>query len=157
MYVYAKRFMYGTVAGMYEKKKHSSPLEAAQFELEEEAHLRTSEWYQLLSGDDDTSTPLDKYSTNKFHAYLALNCEEVSNPKPLDDEEYIIIERNVSYRRLMQLVTSGQINVVSSYAILLAIRKLRELGIPLMQLNHSNYDIDNNNNNNNNGFSNDGN
>ena len=139
--------MYGTVAGMYEKKKHSSPLEAAQFELEEEAHLRTSEWYPLLSGDDDTSAPLDKYSTNKFHAYLALNCEEVSHPKPLDEEEYIIIERNVSYRRLMQLVTSGQINVVSSYAILLAIRKLRELGIPLMQLNNFNHDNDDKDNN----------
>ncbi len=62
--------MYGTVAGMYEKRKHLSPLEAAQFELEEEA-LRTSEWYPLLSGDDNNTTaPLDKYSTNRFHAYL---------------------------------------------------------------------------------------
>ena len=139
--------MYGTVAGgMYEKKKHSSPLEAAQFELEEEAHLRTSEWYPLLSGDDNTTAPLDKYSTNRFHAYLALNCEEVSQPKPLDEEEYIIIERNVSYQRLMQLVTSGQINLVSSYAILLAIRKLRELGIPLMNLNNSYNNIDRSNN-----------
>ena len=48
----------------------------------------------------------------------------------------------------MQLVTSGQINVVSSYAILLAIRKLRELGIPIMQLNNSNHDNDDKNNNN---------
>ena len=118
---------------MYESKKHLTPLEAAQFELEEEAHLRTTQWFPLLSGENVTA-PLDKYSTNHFYAYLALDCEEVEHPKPLDDEEFIIIERNVTYKKLTELVSTGQINVVSSYAILLGIRKLRELGIPLNKL-----------------------
>jgi hypothetical protein len=36
--------LYGTVAGMFEKDKHQDPLECAQFELEEEAHLETTQW-----------------------------------------------------------------------------------------------------------------
>jgi 8-oxo-dGTP pyrophosphatase MutT (NUDIX family) len=122
--------MYGTVAGMYETKKHSTPLQAAQFELEEEAHLRSNNWHVLLDNENFT-VPIDKYSTNQFYAYLALDCEEVEDPKSLDDEEYIIIERNIPYSRLMELINTGQINMVSSYAILLALRKLTQLGIPL--------------------------
>ncbi|CAN0534828.1 unnamed protein product, partial [Scytosiphon promiscuus] len=35
---------YGVVAGMYEKNKHDSPLQAAKYELEEEAHLLGGTW-----------------------------------------------------------------------------------------------------------------
>eukprot|EP00597_Dinobryon_sp_UTEXLB2267_P008106 CAMPEP_0170088628 /NCGR_PEP_ID=MMETSP0019_2-20121128/22879_1 /TAXON_ID=98059 /ORGANISM="Dinobryon sp., Strain UTEXLB2267" /LENGTH=116 /DNA_ID=CAMNT_0010307015 /DNA_START=357 /DNA_END=707 /DNA_ORIENTATION=+ len=115
---------------MYEAKKHTSPLQAAQFELEEEAHLRSDNWHVLLD-EANFTVPLDKYSTNQFYAYLALDCEELEDPKALDDEEYIIIERNISYSKLMGLISTGQINIVSSYAILLALRKLTQLGIPL--------------------------
>lgn len=123
-----EQFLYGTVAGMYESSKHSSPLEASQHELEEEAHLQTQNWIPLLDSQD-TSMSFDKYSTNRFFPYLALDCTAVANPRSMDDEELITVEHGVPYARVMELISSGQMNVVSSYAILLGVRKLRELGI----------------------------
>ena len=122
------KFISGTVAGMYEIDKHASPLESAMFELEEEAKLVSDKWYPLLD-TSDTSMPFDKYSTNRFYPYLAIDCKHIDNGKDLDEQEYIIIERNVTYSKLMSLLHSGQMNVVSTYAILLGLRKLNELGI----------------------------
>ena len=124
-----ERYMYGTVAGMYENKKHDSPLEAAMFELEEEAQLMSSQWHSLLL-HHDINMPFDKYSTNKFYPYLALDCKKVLEPKPMDAEEFISVHPNVTYHDLIQLINSGQMNVVSTYTILLAFNKLDELGIP---------------------------
>jgi hypothetical protein len=60
-----------------------------------------------------------------------IDAELVENPKAMDEEECIYVERGVSYARLMQLVDAGEINVASSYTILLGVRKLQELGYPL--------------------------
>jgi NUDIX domain len=125
-----EKMMHGVVAGCFESHKHSSPLECAAAELEEEAHLKTSTLIPLLQ-DGETTVPFEKYSDNRFYPYLALDCEPVANPKPLDDEEYIIIHKNVSYKRLMEMIAAGQFNVISSYTILMAIRKLTEMGLPL--------------------------
>lgn len=122
------RFIHGTVAGMYEPGKHRSVLEAAQHELEEEAGLATSHWYPLLESFD-VQMPYDKYTNNIFIPFLALDCEPVSAPKPPDDEEYIVVVRDVSLPALMRMVQAGQVNVVSTYATLLGTQKLRELGI----------------------------
>ena len=126
----SEKFLYGVVAGMYETSKHNSPLHASQLELEEEAHLKTDKWIPLLD-TADTSMSFDKYSTNRFYSYLALDCEHVANPAPCDDEELISIEHGVSYRDMMRLVTSGQINMVSTHAILLGVQKLRDMGVKL--------------------------
>lgn len=125
-----ERFMYGTVAGMYESSKHSSPLHASQLELEEEAQLRTDQWIPLLDSAD-TSMSFDKYSTNRFFPYLALDCTAVpaSTARPMDADELITVEHDVPYSRVAQLLSAGQMNVVSTYAILLGVRKLREMGI----------------------------
>lgn len=56
--------MYGTVAGMFEIDKHEDPLQCAQYELEEEAHLETKNWIPLLR-TSHTSIPFDKYSDNR--------------------------------------------------------------------------------------------
>ena len=112
----------------YESKKHASPLEAAQFELEEEAQLQTKTWIPLLA---DT-IPLDKYSTNLFFPYLALDCTPVAHPKPADEEEYIRIEKNVSYQQLMSYISNGEVNIISSFTIMLALQKLDELRYPLV-------------------------
>jgi hypothetical protein len=125
-----EQFLYGTVAGMYEFHKHTSPLQSAQYELEEEAQLQTDKWYSLIDESNaKIGMPFDKYSNNHFFPYLALDCIPVSNPKAMDDEEYIIVERDVTYERLMNLMKSGQMNVVSTFTILLGLRKLTELGI----------------------------
>ena len=126
--------IYGTVAGMYEKWKHSSALECAQHELEEEAHLRTDKWFSLLEtpstdGQEGAGMAFDKYSNNRFHPFLALDCEKVSNPKPLDPGEFITIHENITYSQIMDMIKTGQMNVVSTYTSLLAFQKLEELGI----------------------------
>jgi len=127
----AGRMQYGTVAGMFEKHKHTSALECASMELEEEAHLGApaSRWIPLLA--PGVTASFEKYSDNHFHAYLVLDPFTVPNPKPLDAEEFIIIESGVSHARCMELIRTGQINLVSGYALLLAFSKLAELGLPL--------------------------
>lgn len=122
-----EKALYGTVAGMYEEEKHDDPLQCAMYELEEEAHLESNNWIPLLN----ETVSLDKYSDNKFYAYLAIDCKEVINPRDIDAEEYIIIKKNINYKKLMQLITSGKMNILSSYASLMAINKLKELGITL--------------------------
>ena len=126
----SESFMYGTVAGMYESSKHKTPLEASMLELEEEAQLTTDKWIPLLD-TMDTSMSFDKYSTNRFYPYLALDCSRVAQPRPMDEDELISVERDVPYQRMMSLLTAGRMNVVSSYAILLGVQKLRNMGIVL--------------------------
>ena len=119
--------LYGTVAGMYEISKHDSPLQCAQYELEEEAKLRAEKWIPLLNSE--ISIPFDKYSDNRFYPYLALNPTIVSNPRPLDDEEFIKIESSISKAQLLDIIYAGKMNVASSFAVLLALRKLEELSL----------------------------
>jgi hypothetical protein len=120
--------LYGTVAGMYEISKHDSPLQCAQYELEEEAKLRAEKWIPLLKSED-ISIPFDKYSDNRFYPYLAINPTIVSNPRPLDDEEFIKIEPFISKAQLLDIIYAGKMNVASSFAVLLALRKLEELSL----------------------------
>lgn len=112
---------------MYESSKHSSPLHASQLELEEEAQLRTDQWIPLLD-NAESGMSFDKYSTNRFFPYLALDCSPVHDARPMDNEEAITVEHNVPIKRVLELLHSGQMNVVSSYAILLGMRKLKEMG-----------------------------
>jgi hypothetical protein len=125
-----EKLMIGTVAGMYEPHKHGSALECAQFELEEEAHLRSSRWVPLLD-ELSTAAPFHKYSNNRFYPFLAIDCDHVASPRPRDAEEHITVLRHVGYRQLMSLISAGRVNVLSSYAALLGINKLRQLAIPL--------------------------
>ena len=103
---------------MFEPHKHSSALESAQFELEEEAGLRSSRWLPLL--EEGVSAPFDKYSNNTFFPFLALDCEE-----------HISVLRNIGHEQLMRWVCEGRINVLSSYTALLGISKLRQMGVEL--------------------------
>ena len=125
-----EKMMYGAVAGMFEGHKHDTLLDCAKSELEEEAQLSSENWISLL-GDASTSAPFEKYSDNMIFPFLVLDCEPVLNPKPLDDEEYIIIHKGVSHARLMEMISAGELNIISSYTVLMGIKKLVEMGIPL--------------------------
>lgn len=125
-----QKLMLGAVGGVYEPKKHRTVLECAQYELEEEAQLRSDKWISLLD-KDSKGMPFDKYSDNILFPYLAIDCETVTNPKPIDTTEWIAVERNVSYARVMALLASGQLALPTAYAVLMASNKLRELGLPL--------------------------
>lgn len=119
---------YGVAAGLVEDKHNGGEedpcLIAAKFELEEEAHLVGGTWLQLTDGD----SILDKYATTVVRAYLVLDAEKESNPKPLDDEEDITIAPGVSVSSILEMIVEGKMNVVGGWASLLAIQKLRELG-----------------------------
>lgn len=123
-----QRLMWGTVAGCFEAHKHSTTLEAAQFELEEEAQLVGGQWIPLLRSEE-TTAPFDKYSDNRFSPYLVIDPTICQNPKPMDDEEYIVVERGVPLSKILDMVHSGEINVASSYTILLAVQKLKDLNL----------------------------
>ena len=129
-----EKMMYGAVAGMFEGHKHATILDCAKDELEEEAQLASDTWIPLLE-DASAAIPFEKYSDNKLYPFLALDCRPVLNPKPADDEEFITVHRNVSHSRLLSMISAGELNIISSFTVLLGIRKLVELGIPLVKDN----------------------
>jgi hypothetical protein len=117
------RVLCGLAAGLIEEK-HGNPKIAAACELEEEVHLAGGTWYEL------TKSPLamDKYATTMIHAFLVIDPEHVENPQPLDDEEEIEILRHVTVDEIRNMIREGDMNVVGSWAALLGLEKLRELG-----------------------------
>ncbi|CAB1099379.1 unnamed protein product [Ectocarpus sp. CCAP 1310/34] len=119
---------HGVVAGMYEKNKHDSPLQAAKYELEEEAHLLGGTWHTLCE-DDETTVNADKYSSNEFYCWLVVDPYVTPTPKPMDDEEFIEIRRGVSMQECMRMVGRGELSIVSSFVVLMGARKLRQLGL----------------------------
>mmetsp|Transcript_10278 Transcript_10278/g.14529 ORF Transcript_10278/g.14529 Transcript_10278/m.14529 type:complete len:235 (-) Transcript_10278:388-1092(-) len=121
------KILTGLAAGLVEDDKHGDCFAtAAEHELEEECHLsgENSQWYLL------TTQPIamDKYASTLIAPYLVLDPEHVENPKPLDDEEDIEILRDVPVEEVMRMIREGEMNVIGSWASLLAIEKLRELG-----------------------------
>jgi len=125
-----ERLMYGVVAGGFEAHKHDSVLKCAAYELEEEAHLSSNTMIPLLSSADG-SVPFEKYSDQMLFPFLALDCSPVANPKPIDDEEFIVIHKGITYPEIMGMIARGEMNTLSTYTCLLAFNKLREMGIPL--------------------------
>jgi len=121
-----QKTMWGTVAGCFEANKHSTILEAAQCECEEEAQLVGGNWIPLLSSEEATA-PFDKYSDNRFSPFLVIDPVICDNPKPQDDEEYIHVERHVPLSKIMDMVHRGELNVASSYTVLLGVSKLRKM------------------------------
>lgn len=97
-------------------------------QLDEEAHLEGGTWYPL--GEKvDTRINADKYSTNEFYCWLVVDPEVTLTPRALDDEEFIEIVRGVNMQTAMSMITRGQMSVVSGFVVLLAERKLRQLGL----------------------------
>lgn len=119
------RILYGPAAGLIESTKHDSdPLIAAQWELEEECHLRGGKWYQL----NKKTVPMDKYVITEIQAYLVIDAEEVDNPRMCDDEEHIEIIKGVTVDKIWNLIVNGQMNLVGGWGCMMALEKLRELG-----------------------------
>ena len=119
--------LHGVAAGLVEDKHNDTAddpcLTAAKFELEEEAQLVGGTWVQL-TGD----TIMDKYATTAVKAYLVIDAQKATNPRPLDDEEDIAIAEGVTVPEILEMIAKGQMNVVGGWAALCAITKLREMG-----------------------------
>lgn len=97
-------------------------------QLEEEAHLLGGTWHALCD-DAETTVNADKYSSNEFYCWLVVDPYVTPTPKPMDDEEFIEIERGVSMQRCMSMLDKGELSIVSSFVILMGARKLRQLGL----------------------------
>lgn len=119
-------FTSGCVAGICEDK-HASPLQAGEYELEEEANLHGGTWYSLLEGDGTVS--MGKYTNNRSHVYLVIDPVVTANPRPLDLEEFIEIESGVCATEVERRCLSGEMNIHSSYTCLLALDRLRKMGL----------------------------
>jgi len=106
---------------------------AACYELEEECHLTGGTWFQLA-----TDVILDKYSTTRMTVFLVIDpvhCR--SNDDGSDDqmirprdemEQGMEIVSGITLETLLNWITTGKMTVVGSWASLLALQKLRELG-----------------------------
>lgn len=97
-------------------------------QLEEEAHLEGGTWYPLCD-HAATSINADKYNTNEFFCWLVVDPDITTTPRPMDDEEFIEIERGISMQTVMGMLGRGEITVLSGFVILMAARKLRQLGL----------------------------
>lgn len=124
--------LFGVAAGLVEEKHnavggiHDDSLVAAQFELEEECHLKGGAWYRLTS--ECVRVPMDKYVVTEICPYLVIDASPVKNPRPLDPEEDIEIIQNVSIEEIYRMIKDGKMNLVGGWACMLAIEKLREIG-----------------------------
>lgn len=131
----------GLAAGMVEAHKHgdnnggnndddndSMQLTAAQHELEEECRLTGGRWFRLTG---DTPVTMDKYSTTRLSVFLVLDPVPVTdgNHKPRDElEEGMEVVENVTVEELRRMMRHAELTVVGSWATLLALKKLREMG-----------------------------
>ena len=122
---------HGLAAGMVELHKHSADdtaLTAAQHELEEECRLTGGQWIRLT--DRDSPVTMDKYSTTRLSVFLVLDPVPVgTGGKSRDElEEGMEVVENVTVDELWTLMKDAQLTVVGSWASLLALAKLREIG-----------------------------
>ena len=100
---------------------------AAEWELEEECHLKGGKWIEL-----GVETAMDKYVVTKVKPFLVLDAKtisESSDRRPLDLEEEIEIIDGITIEEIWDIICTGQMNLVGGWACMLAIHKLEELGL----------------------------
>ena len=129
-----KAFGYGLAAGMVDPH-HANPAAAARAELQEECQLTIGgstapEKQGLLLLTPPEGVVLDKYCTTRMIVYLAIdpipNKEAVARDAA---EEGMQVVEGVPLSTVLRLLRAGEFSVVASWAILLAVRKLRELDL----------------------------
>jgi len=92
-------------------------------ELNEEAGLKAKKLIPLTPN----GIAADKYSMNRLHCYLALDCVIDNDPKPQDETEDIGVERGVTVENVLARLEGGEMPAPSAMAALLGIQRLREL------------------------------
>lgn len=116
---------YGLPAGMVESDKHESVEDAARQELAEECRLMGGKWIPLANAP----VTMDKYSTTRLSVFLVLDPDDSTKEPPRDSaEEGMEIVSSISLDGLLRIMHS-EMTIVGSWATLLALRKLNELGL----------------------------
>lgn len=113
------------VTGMFERGKHKDLEDAARAELSEEALLMGGHLVPLTG----SGVAADKYSRNRFHYFLALDCVPDEQPRPRDEEEWIEVRAGVGLKEVQDMVVAGAFNAPHSLLALLAMEKLKDLGV----------------------------
>lgn len=133
----SKSVYFGVAAGLVENKHENHAFIAAQHELEEECYLTGGIWHSLLNNNHEnenvtstTTVTMDKYCTTELCPYLVMDAEKVcsSESKPRDLEEDMEVVEGIDVDTLWMIIRSGKMNCISSWACLLALQKLTELG-----------------------------
>lgn len=95
------------------EKNDLEPLEAAKRELEEETHYAARNWSEL-----ETMYPSPAYLDEKFTIFLAEGLEEVADPLPQDEDEFVEVVE-CTYEEALKLKASGEIcDAKTLYALL---------------------------------------
>ncbi|KAI7903035.1 uncharacterized protein BX663DRAFT_509317 [Cokeromyces recurvatus] len=120
---------YTCVAGSYDRRKHTSVLEAAQHELSEESYLKGGEWINLLPKDytDDGISEL-KWGKNRFIPFLCLDPIQDDSPRERDPEECIEVIHHVSIQDLKRFITRAEMMLPSVQTAWMALEYLKEHG-----------------------------
>lgn len=53
----------------------------------------------------------------------------MSRPRPIDEDEFIEIESNITRERLNEIIFAGEMNIASSFVVLMGLKRLDELGL----------------------------
>lgn len=117
---------YTMVAGGFDAEKHSSILDTAKYEMNEEASLKNGQFIQLLEQNNEGIAEL-KWSRNRFMPFLCIDPEEDLTPKAKDLEELIEVE-DISIGRFMELVLKGEMLLPAVQTGLMAIDWLKKNG-----------------------------
>lgn len=120
------QLLYGLPCGSYESSKHFSPLHAAQNELSEEAELKGGTWLSLLQKEKEEGIVEVKWCANRFYPFVVIDPYVDSSPLPRDEEEYILIERDISLERMKELILKGEMMLPSVQTCLMALNFLKE-------------------------------
>jgi hypothetical protein len=117
---------YTMVAGGFDIKKHSSILDTAKDEMNEEASLKNGRFIQLLGEENEGIAEL-KWSRNRFMPFLCIDPEDDLDPKAKDLEELIEVE-DISIAHFMELVLKGEMLLPAVQTGLMAIDWLKSNG-----------------------------
>ncbi|GJD11556.1 Zinc finger protein ZPR1 [Galdieria sulphuraria] len=116
--------LYSFPGGLFDSKKHASIVDTAKAELNEEAHMVANQWYPLTS---EQGILQDKYSRNRLHMFLAIDCETIVDYQPRDAEEYMDIVSDVDVHTLPLLIYEGKMALPSSCLVWLGLEQLKKL------------------------------
>mmetsp|Transcript_51765 Transcript_51765/g.135051 ORF Transcript_51765/g.135051 Transcript_51765/m.135051 type:complete len:122 (-) Transcript_51765:44-409(-) len=109
--------------GGYEPTKHSSHLNAAEFELSEECRLRGGTWVKLIP-DEHPGIMEAKWAATRFTPFLVLDPEADPDAREPDVEEFIE-QVDASVDEVEESALSGMMHLPSSQTVLMALRALR--------------------------------
>ncbi|KAI7862623.1 hypothetical protein BDF14DRAFT_1735733, partial [Spinellus fusiger] len=117
---------YTCVAGSYDRRKHSSPLETAQHELSEEARLHQGRWISLLPEDQPDGISELKWGKNRFIPYLCIDPQPDHQPLARDAEECIQVCPTVSIEDIKSFIMRGHVMLPSVQTAWMALTYLTD-------------------------------